>query len=163
MKTKIQELSPKEVLSLAIFVERSNYHSLNAFAQFFEGNDEYEIAARFKELAQEELGHEKLLTRRYEELFGGGTPEPVDFQFGDGERDALLNVFRDKQNGFFDKARKVYELALIGEKRARDFYQEAADTATLKELKLLFSQLVLMEENHSYWLEEKVAKDKAGN
>ena len=159
MKRNLQDLTPQEVLSLAIGIERSNYHSLKAFSQFFEGRDDYDIAFRFRELANEELDHEAALKRRYHEMFGEEAPETVDFDFEDGEKTALLNPFAGQDRSYFDKARKIYELALIGENRAREFYQKAAETVAQPELSLLFKQLAIMEDNHGGWLEEKLAKD----
>jgi len=160
MKKNIQDLTEKEALSLAITVERSNYLSLKAFSQFFEGNDELEIALRFKELADEELEHEAILSRRYFELFGVESPEGVDFEFDDPEKKLLMNAFESTDIGYFDKAQKVYELALIGENRAREFYQTAAETVANPELGLLFKQLAAMEDNHGAWLEDKIGKKK---
>jgi len=160
MKKFIQELTQKEVLSLAISIERANYLSMKAFAQFFEGNDELDIAIRFRELADEELEHEAILTRRYFELFGEETPDTVDFEFDDLDRKTLKNEFEGMPPSYFDKAQKVFELALINENRAREFYQAAAEAVPQKELRLLFMQLAAMEDNHSGWLVERIGKDK---
>jgi hypothetical protein len=160
MMKKIQELTVKEVLSLAITIERSNYLSLITFSQFFEGNDELDIAFRFKELAYEVLEHEELLQRMHMDMFGVSTPEPFNFDLDDPEREILLNVFKDKNPDYFDKAQKVFELALMGENRARGYYQTAAETVAHKNLRLLFNQLALAKKNNSFWLEDKIAKDK---
>jgi len=158
MKSKIQNLSPQEVLQLAISIERSNYLSLKTFSQFFEGQNELDIALRFTEMANEELEHEAILKRRYVEMFGEYQPEAVNVDLDGPERELMLNVFKGKDAAFFDRARKVYELALIGENRAREFYQEAATLAGQEPLKLLFNQLAVMEDNHGAWLEKKLSQ-----
>ena len=108
MKRKIRDLSQKEVLSLAIAIERSNFLSLKAFSIFFEGRDDFDISFRFKELANEELEHEAILKRRYHEMFGDDPPETVDFEFDDEERKIVLNIFENINHEYFDKVQKVF-------------------------------------------------------
>ena len=157
---KIQELTVKEILSLGITLERSNYLSLVTFSQFFEGNDELDIAFRFKELAYEELEHEALLQRMYKDMFGVSTSAPLNFDFDDPERDILLSVFKGNHPDYFDKAQKVFELALMGENRARGYYQTAAETVAHKNLRLLFNRLALAKKNNISWLKDNIAKNQ---
>ncbi len=157
---KIQELTVKEILSLGIILERSNYLSLVTFSQFFEGNDELDIAFRFKELAYEELEHEAHLQRMYVDMFGVSTPDPLNFDFDDPEREILSSVFKGHHPDYFEKARKVFELALIGENRAGGYYQTAAETVSHKNLRLLFNHLALAKKNNSFWLEDQISKNK---
>ncbi len=154
MSRRIENLSAKEVLALAIHVERANTRRFRAFADVFAQYDEA-AAARFEELAQEEAHHESLLKERYGSRFDGPIPiidemevegvvESVDME------DPECLIFASLEPD------RVYELALKAEVGAQEFYRKAADATSDDELALLYRELEGMEDEHRTWLEERI-------
>ncbi len=158
MTKKIKDLSPQEVLALAISVERSNRQALDNYAHMFDGYDT-EVAQRFRVLAEEESKHEQLLRKKAQELFGGNLPSVDGF---DVQEVVEALDMDDSEHLIFDslKARKVYELALQAEKKAQDFYREAGRHTTNKALATLFAELGGMEDDHAGWLQAQLNKEK---
>lgn len=154
MSRTLNSLSPKEVLAMAIHVERSNSRRFRAFAEVFQGYDP-EVATRFEELAAEEDRHEQLLDAQFQKTFGGKIPslEEVD----------ILGVVEavdldDAEHLIFDtlKPRRVYELALQAELGAQVFYRKAMAKAGDPALAALYRELAEMETGHASFLEEKL-------
>ena len=154
MTRAIEALSPRELLALAVHVERANAARFRAFADVFRGYDS-KVAARFEELAAEEQQHEAMLTTRFAARFPGPIPTV---------READVNGIvesvdmEDAEHLIFDtlKPVQVYDLALRAERGARDFYRQATAAAKDAELAALYQELADMEKDHQAWLEERM-------
>jgi erythrin-vacuolar iron transport family protein len=154
MTRKISELSPKEVLAIAIRIEQANGKLLRHFAEAFDSYDK-KAAERFLELAEEEDLHETWLTEKFRRRFKGPIP-PINELDVEGVKEVIKwNELKNKPSGGLE-AGKIYQLALEAENRARIFYQEAGSIAADKSLVLLFRQLAKMENDHAGWLENKI-------
>jgi rubrerythrin len=154
MARAFKDLSPKEVLALAVGVERANTERFRAFAGMFRGYDEA-VAERFEELAREEEEHERLLLEQFQRRFGQEMPaidetdvrgviESPDMDDGEHLIFGSLNPVM------------VYQLALQAEVGAQEFYRRAADGATDPALSSLYKELADMEDDHRSWLEERL-------
>ena len=153
MTRKIQDLSPKEVLALAVAIERSNAKALHNFAQMFEGYDK-KVSELFEEMSVEELSHEKILLQLFQDRFK--EPVPVLDRF-DVEDVVEAYDLDDSEHLIFDslKAKQVYQLAYEAENRAKTFYQRAMLSVQDKDLAETFRKLASLETEHAAWLEEK--------
>ncbi len=156
MKRSLSELSPREVLSLAINVEKANAERFQSFADAFRGYDE-EVADRFAELSQEEVEHEAMIRERYDERFGGEVL-PIGEQDVSGVVEAI--DLDDAEHQIFDTLtpRRVYELTLVAEQFAHNFYQQALEQTTDPELAELYRELCEFEEGHEDWVEKRLAE-----
>ncbi len=154
MTRKIQDLSPKEVLALAISIEQSNRKTLHNFSVMFEGYDK-EVSKNFEEMSVEESRHEVLLQQLFNKKFGGRIPEISPFEL---EETVEAIDMDDSEHLIFDslKAKQVYQLAWEAEKRASNFYEKAMKTVKDIELVKLFNTLADMEKDHASWLDKKL-------
>ena len=154
MIRKIGELSPKEVLALAIHIEQANGRRLRHFADAFSGRDG-QVTEKFQELAEEERQHEIWLTEKFKRRFKGPIPSISEFDVK-GVVEAV--EWDDSEHAIFGSLTpdQVFRLALVAENNARRFYEEAESTAIDKSLRLLFRQLGAMENDHAGWLEKKI-------
>jgi erythrin-vacuolar iron transport family protein len=154
MKRKLQDLSPKEMLALAISIEQSNQKALHNFAEMFEGYDD-EVSRNFEEMSVEETRHEEILQQKFRKMFKGPVPEITNFDI-----DEVIEAIdlEDSEVLIFDSltAKQVYRLAYEAEKKARSFYERAVKTVQSKELAALFMELAAMEGDHAAWLEDKI-------
>src|SRR5579859_7063230 len=158
MTRKLQDLSPKEVLSLAIYIEQSNQKALRNFSEMFDGYDD-KVSKNFEEMAVEEGRHEEILQQKFKKMFKGSVPEVTNF-----EVDEVVEAFDmdDSEHLIFDslKAKHVYQLAYEAEKRAKNFYEKAAQTVKDKEIAAKFKDLAALEGDHAAWLEDKIKEEK---
>ena len=53
---------------------------------------------------------------------------------------------------------RAFEIALAAEESAVRFYRRLAESTQDEELRVLYEEFVIFEENHSGWLEQKVAQ-----
>ena len=147
---KFTELTPMEVLALAIQIEEANVRRFTAFAVTFRGYDN-EVMARFVELSTEEEKHAEQLLAIFKKRFGDQIPVidewDVDLVIESMDLD-------DSEHLIFDslKPRQVYELALKCEMGAKKFYLQAAATTKDEELKKVFHDLSEAEGDHADWL-----------
>lgn len=155
MTRTLESLTVREVLALAISVERANAERFRSFSQVFEG---YEpgVAAKFRELAREEDDHERILMEKFEKRFGLPVPAVEEVEVK-GVIEAV--DLDDGEHLIFDSLDidQVYRLALRAEKGAQDFYRSAQGKTADPVLALLFEQLADMEDDHAGWLESQVA------
>lgn len=168
MTRKIKDLSPEEILALAIHVEQANGRRLRNFAHAFDGYDQA-VADKFTDLASEEDLHEKWLQEKFKKMFKGPLPEVREF---DVEEVIEAVEWDDSEHQIFDslKADDVFKLALNAETSARTFYEKAALAVRKdKELTKLFKELSGMEDDHAVWLKKRIQdpdykdpKDKKG-
>lgn len=150
-----ESLSPREVLALAIHVERANVGRFRAFAATFRGYDDA-VADRFEELAVEEEKHEAMLRRRFKDRFDDEIPKLEEAEVAAVIESPDLD---DAETFVFDSTspRKVYELALEAEEGAYRFYQRAAEASSDTELAELYRELSSAEDDHVRWLRERLA------
>lgn len=154
MTRKISELSPKEVLALAIHIEQANKKRLLNFANAFTGYDD-QVEKKFNELAEEEGLHEAWLQQKFKKMFKGSVPKVTEF---DVEEVVEAVEWDDSEHQIFDslKAENVFRLALDAENAARNFYQVAIRTVKDKSLTKLFKELAGMENDHVEWLKKHI-------
>jgi rubrerythrin len=155
MARSFESLSPREVLALAVHVERANARRFRAFANVFHGFDEA-VVARFEELAEEEDEHEALLVNQFRSRFGSTIDRVEEVSVEGVIESADLD---DPEVFIFDnlEPNHVYRLALRVERGAQEFYRRAIHKAGDPELKALYAELSRMEEAHAGWLEQKLA------
>jgi rubrerythrin len=155
MTRPFESLSPKEVLALAIHVERANAERFRSFAYVFRQYDEG-VADRFEELAKEEEQHEAMLVERFRVRFGKEIPQVREVDV----KGVIESVDMDEsEHLIFDslQPRRVYELAHAAEVGALSFYRDAAKLSGDPELAALYRELAEEEEGHASWLEKKLA------
>ena len=157
MRLPFESLSPMEVLALAVHVERANAARFHAFADVFRGYDAT-VTLRFEELAAEEQEHEARLVAVFERRAGG--PIPI---LEETEVEGVIESvdMDDAEHLIFDslKPKRVYELALLAERGARDFYRRAAAASKDAELVALYGELAEMERDHEAWLENRLNQE----
>ncbi len=155
---RFEELSPPQVMALAIDIERSNARRFRAFAEAFGGYDE-QVAQRLIELAEEEDAHELTLVQTFEQQFGGSIPSVEE-----DDVDVVIEAFDlfDSEQQIFDSMEPilVYELALRAENMAHNFYLRAAAACEKPKLAEIYKQLAEMEDDHVGWFEEKIRSAK---
>jgi rubrerythrin len=149
----MKDLALKEVLALAVEVERSNARRFRAFASTFAGYDE-EVSRRFEELAEEEVAHEARLVEWYGKRFADPLPEIGEFDVEGVVESIDLDDAEHLIFGSLDPD-EVFRLALEAERRARSFYRSAARSTRDQDLRRLLEDLARMEEDHAGWLEER--------
>lgn len=159
---RFEELSPQQVMALAIDIERGNARRFRTFADVFEGYDQ-QVVARFIELAEEEDNHERALLQTFHQQFG----EPIP-SVAENDVDVVIEAFDlvDAEQQIFDamEPMRVYELALRSEKLAHNFYDRAAVSCGEPQLTEIYRQLADMEDDHVAWFENKIrtAKETRG-
>ena len=155
---RFEELSPPQVMALAIDIERANARRFRAFADVFGGYDE-QVAKRLVELADEEDAHELTLVQTFQENFEGPIPSVEE-----NNVDVVIEAFDlvDSEQQIFDSLDpiRVYELALRAERMARGFYLRAARACDEPKLVDVYRQLASMEDDHVGWFEEKIRSGK---
>lgn len=153
---KITEMSPEEVLMVAVDVEETNGTQLRVFADMF---DDYapEAAALFTEMAAEEDAHKAKLTHIFEERYG-------KFEQKLTEQDVAEVIeahdIDDGEHGVFNDLtlRRAFECSLKAEVGAQEFYSNAADRTDVPEVKALFNELANFEDDHVRRLKERIAE-----
>lgn len=155
---RFEELSPQQVMALAIDIERGNARRFRTFAEVFEGYDQ-QVAERFVELAEEEDCHEQALLQTFRKQFGDAIPSVAE-----DDVDVVIEAFDlvDAEQQIFDAMQpmQVYELALRSEKLAHDFYDRAAVSCGAPQLVEMYRQLADMEDDHVSWFEDKIRSAK---
>jgi rubrerythrin len=154
-----ESLSPREVLALAIQVERANTRRFQAFADVFRGYDAA-VTSRFEELAREETEHETILARRFRQRFGEEIPVLEEAEVAGVIESTDLDDAEHLIFGSLEPVR-VYELALRAEQGARAFYERALSAAPDGTLASLYRELAEAEEGHEAWIEEKLQSMRA--
>jgi rubrerythrin len=149
------ELTPQEILMLAIDVEESNGTRLRTFAELF-ADYAPDSAALFAEIADEEDQHARQLETAFERRFG-------ELQRTVTEQDVQEVVeaydLDDGEHLVFDdlNLRRALKIVLAAERRAEDFYRRAVEGATDPELRELYRQLAEFEDGHVQWIEARLA------
>ncbi len=148
------DLTPEEVLALAIDVEVTNGTRLRTYAELF-ADYAPEPAALFAEMADEEDQHAKQLEtvciRRFGEV-------RRTVKQGDVADVVEAHELDDGEHLVFDDLSLVraLEIVLKAETDAEAFYRHASEAATDEELKEMFEQLAAFEDGHVQWVEAKL-------
>jgi len=165
VKRNFASLAAQEALHVAVFIEERNATIYREFSEMFaefRDPESLEIAAAFWEMSNEERGHGTTLQKRYFERYGtrpcAMTEEDIsDFievpRLENGEIFTItkLKVGRSPRE-------RAFEIALAAEESAVRFYRRLAESTRDQELHALYEEFVAFEENHSGWLEQKVAQ-----
>lgn len=148
------ELTPEEVLMLAIDVEQGSATRLRTFAELF--NDYApEVAGFLAQMAHEEHEHSRQLETGYQQRYGElrrtvtEADVPEIFQPFDID-DAEHMVFDDLS------LRRALEALLAIKRQALGFYGQALEKANENELQTLFQEMVAFEADHVQWIEARL-------
>ena len=159
MKRDFATLSPQEALKVAIVIEERNtqlYHRLGEmFSKFCP--DSPQIVSMFSDLANLERQHGILLTARYVERFGGVhadiTEEDI-WNVIEMPRLRVGDILAAAGAGDVVLARRMaFEMALATERSTVSYYARLAETTPDPELKALYKELVVFEQEHTDELE----------
>ncbi|HJN66116.1 MAG: ferritin family protein [Pirellulales bacterium] len=153
-RMNFSELTPEEVLMLAIDVEASNGTRLRTFAELF-ADYTPDVAKLFAEMADEEDEHKGQLEATYERRFGG-VPQKVSeedvpnvieaFELDDGEQ-FVFNAMN---------LRRALQIVLAVEYQAESFYWDACSSTVDPEMRELYRQLAEFENGHMTWIERRL-------
>lgn len=153
-KRRFEELTPCEVLALAIHIERANTRRFRTFAGVFDGYDAA-VSQHFEEMAQEEEQHEAMLLAQFWKRFGETIPN-ID----EADVDAVIESvdLDDGEHQIFDslRPRQVFELALQAEHHAQTFYERATERCADPQLAKLYRELATMEDGHVSFLQQRL-------
>jgi rubrerythrin len=159
MRRSLAELSPQEILWVALRIEERNARIYENYAEMFEWY-EPDVARTFREMAREEREHGRRLgvmyAERYEDAVCDLTEEEI--------REIVeAPVFEDGEAFIYDRARRrhAFEVGREAERRARAFYAEMAERATDAAVRALFRELAEIESEHEALLAQKLAEDSA--
>ena len=149
----LNDLSPDEVLMVAIDVEVVNGNRLRDFAARF-ADTSADTATLFSGMASEEDQHRDQLQEIYKQRYGD-KPQTVGT---DDVRESIEELELPDDVGVFDDLtlRRAIELVLEAELRVQGFYREAAKNAEDAELRLLFKELGEFETNHVQTVEARL-------
>lgn len=144
---RFQDLTPREVLTLAIDVERQNAGRLETLADLFTDYDA-EVRALFLRLRDEELDHGAMLERAWTERFGN-EPRPAVGEIDVEEVVEAVEVEHGEHAIFDDlKVEDALRMVRRAEEAAHAFYVKAAERTTDETLRRLYQELADMENNH---------------
>jgi len=164
MKRKFADLEAYEALHVAIFIEERNARIYERFAQqFAESSDEESqaIAATFREMADEELGHGSRLQELYYQYFKN---QPCSLTDADIEEVIEVPQLQGAEP-FISGApnrRWALEAALTAERQAKHFYTDLALLTMEAPLRGLYQELARQERDHEEFLERKLAATETG-
>ena len=163
MQRSFTNLTPQEVLQVAISIEDRNaglYHNFAEMFTEFADSESLEIATVFWEMAVEERSHAWQLKQKYEELYG-------EFVSSITEQELLeiIEVPKLDSGGVFDPANQMpgrtraLTVALQAEIAAQQFYEKLAQRTPAGALRDAFNYLAQVEDNHVSYLENKLTQD----
>ena len=151
---KFSELSPKEVLALAIAVEERNRDLYTEWAARFRS---YDPAATtiLEELAKEEADHRTYLIKRYLEQFDSSV-----IRINPASVSVNLELQPVPDDHFFvvDKpmALSILKAALDCEEKAMNFYKRVISNTKDPKLRAIYAPLAQFEAEHARVLEERI-------
>ncbi len=150
----VEELAPREVLALAVHVERAGARRFRTFADAFRDHDDV-VTQQCEELAREKDAHEWKLVQAFHRHFGDSLPS---VHCADVDAVILSPDPGGTEHGMPSAAalRRVYELALRAEQCVRTFYLHAADTCSDAYVAALYRDLSSMVDKHVSWCEKKI-------
>lgn len=148
------DLSPREVLALAIAVEERNCNRYKDWAARFKPYDE-EACVILNDLAREEEQHKLYLARRYFEIFSESViridPDLV-------KADIELPELPDEHFFVVDKpmAKTILTAALQSETNAMNFYKSVLAVTSNPDHRTIYEPLVQFEADHVRLLTERL-------
>ncbi len=159
MRRSLAELSPPEVLKVAIWIEERNARIYENYAEMFEWY-EPDVAQTFREMAREEREHGRRLHAMYAERYGEATCDLTD---EDIRELVEAPIFEDGEAFVYDRVRRrqALEVGLLAERRARAFYMESAERVEEAALRALFRELAEIEAEHEAFFVRELAEDRA--
>ena len=153
------ELSPEEVLMVAIDVETVNGDRLRNFAELF-ADYAPEASELFSGMATEEDQHRQQLEDIYKKRHGD-LPKTV----GQDDIPEVIEAhdLDDAEHTVFDSMtlKTALESVLHAEFQARDFYLQAskqADQVDEADLAAIYKELGEFEQNHVTWIETRLVE-----
>ncbi len=149
----LNDLSPDEVLMVAIDVEVVNGNRLRDFAARF-ADTSADTATLFSGMASEEDQHRDQLREIYKQRYGDN-PQTVG---EDDVHEVIEETELPEDVGVFDSLtlRQALEMVLEAEIKAQGFYREAAKKSEDAGLRALFQELGDFEGNHVHWIEARL-------
>ena len=150
-----RELSPQDVLALAINIEEANGTRLRLFAELF-ADYAPEVAALFAEMAAEEDEHRLQLETQYKQRYGELRQTVAE---EDVQEIIEAHDLDDAEHMVFDdlSLRRVLETVLAAEHQAVAFYRQALEGSDDEELGEVYRQLAEFEDEHVQLLEARLA------
>ena len=147
MKRSLNSLSAKEVLALAIDIEKNNAERFETIANMYVDYDQ-NLYHFFMELKNEELDHLILLEARWRGEFGA-YPRPLINEMDIEEVIEAVDLIHGEHNLFDDITKEeAMQIALKTERAARNFYMQAADLVEEEKIKSMFLMLAEFENSH---------------
>ncbi len=148
------ELSPAEVLMVAIDVEEVNGARLRTFADLFADNSS-DAATLFAKMAVEEDEHRDQLLHVYTQLYGD---KPRTLHQDDVREVIEAHDLPDGELQVFDglSLRQALETVLAAELGAQSFYRRALTLTDDLDLQDLFRKLGEFEGDHVEWMEKRL-------
>ena len=146
-------LTLKDALDLAIRVEEEAYERYSELADQMELHNNLEAAALFRKMA----GYERAHAKEIEARIGATSLPPLapwQYQWVDSESPEAAPF---ESAHYLMTARHALEVALANEKRAREFFERAAQAATDPEIRRLASEFAEEERQHVRYVEEALA------
>ncbi len=162
MKQDFPLLSPPQALRYAIIVEERNTQIYSRLGEIFSRlcPDSPQIVCAFCDLANQEKQHAATLTSRYRDRFGtlDANVSEEDIQGAvESPHLSLGDVLGFAQIGDVVSARrKAFEMALVAELEAAAFYAHLVNNTSDAELKALYQELLVLEQEHSSWIEDAI-------
>lgn len=156
MKRSLAELSPQEILTVAIWIEERNARIYENYAEMF-GWYELDAARVFREMAHEEREHGRRLAALYAERYGEATCSLTDADI----RELIeAPLFEDGEALIYNRAsrREALDVGLQAERRARAFYAELVERTEDPALRALFGELAHIESEHEAFFVRKLAE-----
>jgi rubrerythrin len=148
------ELSPEEILMVAIDIETVNGDRLRNFAEMF-ADYAPDASELFRGMATEEDQHRQQLEEVYKKRHGD-LPKTVG-------QDDIVEVIEahdldDAEHMVFDSMtlKTALESVLQAEFQARDFYLQASREADQSDLAATYKELGEFEQNHVTWIETRL-------
>jgi rubrerythrin len=159
MKRSLSELSPHEVLKVAISIEERNARIYENYAQVFNWY-EPDVALEFSQMAAEERSHGQRLEQIYREKYGDLECDVTEEQVVEIVEAPVLE---DGEVFIYDRMRRwqVLQIGLKAERFAREFYIKLAERVSDQELRALCRELAEIEGEHEAFFLRELEKLKA--
>ena len=160
MKRSIADLTPEEVLRLAIQVEDRNEKIYKEFAEIFHDYDPRACAV-FLEMASEEHDHGKKLREFYGRRYNRLPDEafPVDV-IEPGEAPMVADAEAMIHDSMTPQA--AFEIAKKAERLAQEFYEAQARQARDPQFRTVCQELAAIEAEHLKEAQEKERRYREG-
>jgi rubrerythrin len=147
----LAKLDLMDALDLAVLIEAEAYDRYKAFAAQIGHRHARDAASVFASMAENEAKHGQELLARRKAMFGQ-VPMRVS-------RDDLYDVEAPEQGAPRSNmsTRQAFEVALVAEQKAHDFYEQALEHVADPEIRTLFAELRDEETDHVRMVREALA------